>query len=135
MTRISIGRNSSLGDHLAVGLVYDLPESMVMLHRDQLKTWDVTFFEAFEIARANLADLEASFGSMEDRLYISDTNDNFDASRVIMTEWIRQLQVKGAPVATVPNRDKLIVTGSEDAKGLRMMARLTCGSVGKTSPH
>ncbi|MCA9215818.1 MAG: DUF1444 family protein [Planctomycetales bacterium] len=110
-----------IGQHLAVGLVYDLPEAIVMLHQKQLDDWDISFYEAYEVAFANLLECEATFSAFDDRLYVADTQDNYDASRILMTEWIRTLSVCGNPVVMVPNRDKVLITGSKDERGLQMM--------------
>ena len=45
-----------------------------------------------------------------------------DASRLFLHDLVWQLEVKGDHVAMVPYRDMLLVTGSEDAEGLRRMA-------------
>ena len=113
-----------MGRYLAVGLVYDLPEAMVMLHQQQLDDWDISFYEAYEAAHANLVECEATFSAYDDRLFVADTQDNYDATRILMTDWIRSLTVEGNPIAMVPNRDKLLITGSQDERGLQMMAAM-----------
>ena len=114
----------AIGEHLAVGIVYDLPESMILIQQDQLDEWGVSFLEAFEIARENLSHLDGTLTSIDNRLYIADSKDNFDATRLLMVEWIKRLRVDGAPVAMVPDRDTLLITGSRDEKGLTMMTRM-----------
>ena len=51
--------------------------------------------------------------------------DNHDASRLVLIDLIRSLEVDGDHVAMVPHRDVLVVTGSEDVAGLEKMAELT----------
>jgi hypothetical protein len=112
-----------LADHLAVGLVYDLPDSMRTIVKQDLESWGVSFYEALEAACANLRQKEDPvFMSPHEGVYISATGDNYDASRLILTDMIHQFEVKGDLIAMIPNRDTLIVTGSENKAGLRIMA-------------
>ena len=46
-----------LGKHLAVGLVYDFPDSMWSIPQGALDAWGVSFYEALEVARRNLTEL------------------------------------------------------------------------------
>ena len=114
-----------LAEHLAIGLVFDLPESLVMIQNEQLQNWNISFYEAYEIAIANFSQLEASYAAAENRLYMSDSSDNYDASRIVLTDWIRGLDVHGEPIAMVPNRDKLLITGDGDDLGLQMMTGIS----------
>lgn len=43
-----------VGEHLAITLVYDLPEAILSVSQDDLDTWGVTFYEAMEAASASL---------------------------------------------------------------------------------
>ncbi len=124
-----------VGDHLALGLVYDLPQAMRSISQEDLDRWEVTFYEALEKSRENLAQLgEQVFVGIADRAYVSATGDNYDASRLILLDAIRQLTVQGEYVAMVPNRDTLIVTGSEDHDGLAIMASLADDAFKKPRP-
>lgn len=105
-------------------LVYDLPESMRSISQEDLDDWDITFYEAMETARQNLAQLDFAFASIGESLYASMTGDNYDASKLLLLDLIRKLEVKGDHIAMVPNRDTLLITGSEDLDGLKMMADL-----------
>jgi hypothetical protein len=46
-----------LGEHLGVGLAYDLPESMTQIVQTHLDDWGITLYEAFEAARENLIEI------------------------------------------------------------------------------
>ena len=115
-----------IGEHLCVALVYDLPEAMLAINYDDLEGWGLTLYEALEVATENLRQLPHKFiGPAEGKgVYLSNTNDNYDASRLLLLDTIRQFQVKGDHIALVPNRDTLIVTGSEDLQCLRGMIAL-----------
>ncbi|MEX2138744.1 MAG: DUF1444 family protein [Pirellulales bacterium] len=112
-----------LADHLAIGLVYDLPDSMRTIVGQDLENWGVTFYEALETACANLRQKEDPvFVSPHDGVYLSATGDNYDASRLILADMVNQFDVRGEVIAMVPNRDTLIITGSENVPGLKTMA-------------
>ena len=114
-----------IGEHLLLGLVFDLPASMRSIIADNLRDWDVTLYEAIEAAKHNLLDSGFPLALLGDRLYVSVTGDHYEACRILAVELIRSLKLEGDPIAMIPNRDTLFITGSEDAEGLDMMATLT----------
>ena len=120
-----------LGEHFGIGLVYDLPESMRSISQGSLDAWGVTFYEALEAAMENLLSMEAKFIGPEsgEGAYLSATGDNYDASRLLIKDAIRRFQVKGDPIAMIPNRENLIVVGSEDVEGLAGMAELAAKAI------
>jgi hypothetical protein len=113
-----------LTEHLGVGLVYDLPEAMVMLQSSHLEDWGVTFYEAYEQGLINLTEIDATFTTIDDHSYASATGDHYDISRMLLPELIRELEVIGDPIVLLPNRDRLLITGSEDRRGLETVALL-----------
>ena len=125
-----------LAEDLAIAIVYDLPEAMRSVTQDDLDNWGVSFYEALEVARHNLSELKSAFiGPREGKgVYLSATNDNYDASRLLLGGLIRKMQVKGNPVAMVPNRDTLIVAGSEDIDALKGMLSLAKDAFQKPRP-
>jgi hypothetical protein len=60
-------------------------------------------------------------------IWISTWNDVYDASRMLLTDMIHRLPVHGEPVAVIPCRDKLFVTGSLDDEGVALIATLAAG--------
>lgn len=114
-----------VGEHLAVSLAYDLPHGIRTITQEELDDWGITFYEGLEIALDNLRHMECQMGVSESLLvYISSSGDYYDASRLIYLDFMRQLEVEGDHVAMVPNRNQLIVTGSDDEAGLAVMADL-----------
>ncbi|MFT5524637.1 MAG: hypothetical protein ACI9G1_005368 [Pirellulaceae bacterium] len=113
--------HTDIGDHLTLILVYDRPESRVFIDRAQLELWNKSFYELLEVARENLSEIEFAFASVSDALYASLTSDNYDSSRILLTDMVNELRLKGAPIAMLPNPDSLLLTGSKDYDGLRMM--------------
>ena len=55
---------------------------------------------------------------------MSATGDSYDSSRLLLTDVIRQFRLKGDPIAIIPNRENLIVVGSEDVDGLAGMVKM-----------
>ena len=124
-----------IGEHLALSLVYDLPTAMRSISQKDLDEWQVTFYEAVEAARHNLEQMgEIKFAVLDGRVYASASGDNYDASRLVLLDLIRRFEVRGEHVAMVPNRDTLIVTGSEDEEGLAIMSKIAKDSFGKPRP-
>ena len=113
-----------IGEHLALSLVYDLPEAMLVVTNDALAKWGVSFYEAMEVARQNLAQRPAQIGRIGDGLYVLATGDAYDATRMMVLDMVRHLSVNGDPIAMVPSREHLLITGSEDTQGLSAMANL-----------
>jgi hypothetical protein len=129
----------SIGDHLALSLVYDLPQAMRSIIQDDLDKWEVSFYEAIESARHNLEQMgNVAFASLQgdkgEQVYISATGDNYDASRLVMLDLIRKLPVRGEYIAMVPNRDTLVITGSDDAAGLEVLCKIAEESFEKPRP-
>jgi hypothetical protein len=54
-------------------------------------------------------------------VYMSQYGDFYDAGRLMTTEHIRSLKVRGDPVAMVPHKAALLVSGSDDPQGLEAM--------------
>jgi len=124
-----------IGEHLALSLVYDLPSAMRTISQTDLDNWEVTFYEAVEAARHNLEQMgEVAFANLDSCVYASATGDNYDASRLVMLDLIRRFEVKGDYIAMVPNRDTLVVTGSDDEHGLSIMAKIAEDSYEKPRP-
>jgi uncharacterized protein YtpQ (UPF0354 family) len=125
-----------LGEHLAVGLVYDFPDSMWSIPQGALDGWGVSFYEALEVARQNLTEFKHAFVGPEsgEGVYLSASKDSYDSSRLILTEIVRQFRVKGDLIAMVPNRDTLIVVGLEDKAGLKAMVAMAKEGLTKPRP-
>lgn len=112
-------------EHLNVELAVDTEHSIATFDRERLEEWGIDEDAAFAAARDNLWSVSNDdFLQPQPGVYVSPWRDNWDASRLFLHDLIWQLKVKGLPVAAVPSRDVLIVTGSEDAQGLQAMASL-----------
>ncbi len=124
-----------LGTYFAVGLAYDLPEAMIMMQQTQLDRWSTTYYEALELARGNLAEREMAVAKVDDHLYVSATGDSYDASRLLLLPEISdRLELQGHPIVMAPNRDRLLIVGSDDPVGLRLMAHMAQESLQNPRP-
>ena len=114
-----------VSEHMIACLVYDLPNSMRFVTQDNLDTWGVSLYQAMEIARQNLDESKPQqMAAIGDRLYVITTGDAYDGTRILSLDLIRSLKVQGQPVALPLTRDLLIVTGSDDEEGQRIMLDL-----------
>lgn len=111
-------------DHYAVELGYDLPQSVALIATSRLTAWDVTFDEALERSWQNLrAITNRPLEPLRPGLYVSAWRDSYDASRAMLHDFILRHRVKGEPVVALPNRDTLLLTGTQDPEGLSKMAQ------------
>jgi hypothetical protein len=100
---------------IAAWLAYDRAESMLRVSNDQLAKWGGTFDDAFAAALVNLRRRsEKPFMAFSPGLFCSDWADTYDTSRLLLTDIVAALPVRGAPVAMLPNRNVLLVTGADD---------------------
>lgn len=113
-----------IGDHLVGCLAYHWPETVQTITAENLKAWGTTFYEAMEQAIENLGATRFGYVEIGDNLYGSLTGDACDASRVLLLDRITAFAVRGSHVVLLPNREQLLITGSEDELGLRIMADL-----------
>ncbi|MSU78500.1 MAG: hypothetical protein EXS16_10450 [Gemmataceae bacterium] len=114
-----------LAKHFPVCLVYDLPDSIHQIQQSTLDKWQIGFDEVMVKATANLrAMTDQPLESIIPGVWQSAWRDNHDIARVILTDFIRQHDVQGDPVVLLPNRDTLLLTGSDDEAGLGAIAAL-----------
>lgn len=119
-----------IGEHLLACLAYDWPESVQSITTENLEGWGVTIYEAMEVARRNLEEATPTYSRIGENLYCFTSGDSYDASRLTLVDRIQELELAGKPVAIAPTRDHLYITGSEDERGLTMMAELAARDLG-----
>ena len=95
--------------------MYDMPDAMRSIVQDDLDNWGVTFYEAMEVAKENLKRLPQKFMGPEEGsgVYLSANGDNYDASRLLLVDLIRQFNLHGDAIAMAPTRGTLVVAGSD----------------------
>ncbi|MEW4455100.1 DUF1444 family protein [Bremerella sp. JC817] len=113
-----------IGSHLLAMPIFDLPEAMRSIDVDRMQQWNRSLYELMEVALDNLGGMGATVTKLDDRVFLFRNQDHYDASRMLLHDRIRQLEVRGLPVAMAPTRDCLIVTGDEDEVGLTLMSEL-----------
>jgi hypothetical protein len=124
-----------LGDSILVTVVLDSPTTMMMLNESHLEDWGVSLDVVFDAAVANLdaATDTARWGRVGGGTYVSLWNDDYDVSRLLLPKVIDSLEVQGDPVAFVPHRNRLIVTGEDDPDGLAVAMSRTEGELDQPS--
>lgn len=118
-----------LNDELIACLVYDLPNAMRFVTQDNLQTWGVSTYEAFEVARRNLDEKPASVVTAGERLFMFCSLDAYDGSRLLLTDKIRTLPLRGDPITMPVTRDCLLVTGEDDVEGLALLVDVATKSI------
>jgi hypothetical protein len=113
-----------IGSASAVGVAIDSPMSMRTVTREDLARWDLDIDQLVQIARSNLVDRGDGFDSFDHQVWGATVGDGYDSSRLILVERIRELPVRGRPVALVPDRETLLIAGDADAQSLAHMADL-----------
>jgi uncharacterized protein YtpQ (UPF0354 family) len=111
-------------DECVVALVYDLPNSMRFVGKEALDTWGVSVYEALEVAKQNLTEVSYPVLSVGDKVFMIESGDAYDATRMLLTDNLRQLPVLGDPVVMPINRNCLLITGADDEEGLGIVAKL-----------
>lgn len=112
-----------LSDDLAVELVYDTPTSAVPVDREALAAWGVPFAEALAAAVGNLEHLNAlSFQPAGEGLLRSSVQDSHDAARLLLWRAYPPTGLRGRLVAAVPTAGVLLLTGTEEPRGMAALA-------------
>lgn len=116
---------------LIVTYVINEPKSVVYLTEAHLEHWEVSERDLHAQALANLRQLTDSerdyktIGAGAQRLFFWDTQDGYDASRLLLTDMLMewQAQLPGQIVIGIPNRDFLIAFSDSDRAVLEGVAR------------
>ena len=111
---------------VVVVYVEDTPVNMNFLTSDDLERYAVEREDLCQLACANLPNVLPKIERHgENGLYMITAGGDYEASLLLIDIWSNgQFPVQGELVAAIPNRDMLIVTGSEDAEGLARQQRI-----------
>jgi hypothetical protein len=111
---------------LVVGIAYDTEHSIQHINKTSFDEWNVSFEDALKQAKDNLRDKTDPNGMKEEApgLYRSQWADSHDCTRILMTDLIYRINVDGDPIAFLPNRNQLWVTGSRNNAGLGLLLKL-----------
>lgn len=114
---------TSLAGPLSVLLGIDQPNSIRLLNSNDLDAWERSFDEVLDCALENLESRSpCRFKREEGGFYVSEFEDCYDASRLLLPRLFGQLELRGAPVAVVATRHCLAVAGRDDVRALNAMA-------------
>ncbi len=114
----------NLAGGLVVGLAYDTERNIASIGRISFEQWSVSIDEAYKAAKENLWEkTDPNRLTGQGGVYWSEWNDSYDSSRILLTELIYRLSLDGDPVAFVPNRDHLVVTGTNNSPGLEAILK------------
>jgi hypothetical protein len=113
-----------LGEASALGLVIDLPQAMQLARQQDLVDWKLSGDEALAVAVENLRRQAVPFVEVAPGVYGPRSGDNYDASRLLLTQEIRALPLGAPVVAMIPNRDTLLLASGRDEQGQARLADL-----------
>jgi hypothetical protein len=114
-----------IAGELVLTLVRDSADSTLVVGERDLKQWGVSFDQACEVAMKNLrARTQLQMEELAPGLYGSKWHDTYDATRLLLTELLRKLPLRGDLVVTAPTRTHLLVAGSDDPPALAAMTRI-----------
>ena len=109
---------------LKVALAYDTELNITSINRESFEKWGVSLEQAFSAAKDNLWErTDPGQVAGQGGVYWSQWGDSYDSSRLLLTEMIYRLSVDGDPVAFVPNRNELWLTGTNNSAGLAAILR------------
>lgn len=113
---------------LCEAIAIDHESAMAYAIRENLERWGVTEDEAFAAARANLAQsanlgVELYDSSAAYPLWHVASDDAYESSRLVLPGWLAAFRdkVDGRPVAAVPERSTLLVTGDGNPAALERL--------------
>lgn len=119
----AIRAQKPLAGPLSIVLAIDRPSSMALVGGAVWQEWGHPFDEVLGIALDNLrARSPCRFERQSEGYYLSTFGDWHDASRILLPDLLRQLDLHGDPVAIAIVREGLVVAGSEDLAALNAMA-------------
>lgn len=118
-------RPQHICDHLCANIVVDLPNNIVEVTGKILRRSGLEFGNALQAARKNLRKVsKGSFVKVAPGVFQSPWRDNYDVARILLPDIIKRLRVKGRHVVATPNRDTLLVSGTDEEKGLLCLSKM-----------
>jgi hypothetical protein len=110
-----------LADGLVTMLAYDTEHSILQITQEKFANWGVSLDEAYATAVQNLREKTDTrlLVETEPGVYRSRWGDSYDSARILLTDLIYRLKLNGEPVAFIPNRDQMWVTGHKNSQALQ----------------
>jgi len=111
-------------DALAVVVAVDRPATISLLRGVKLREWNISLQPLLKRAIANLREISpVSFERDPAGFYISQYNDQYDCSRLLVPEVFDRLPLNGSPVVIPAVRNGMVVAGENDVSGLIAMSK------------
>jgi hypothetical protein len=124
-----------ISEYLIASVMLDEGRGLRGLEQNDLDGWGITFEEAMEVAIENLDRTPPShFSRLEPTVYVCQTYDAYDATRMLSARFAELFPVEGQCIAMPLARDTLLVTSAESEAGLRLMADLAVNFSGGPRP-
>ncbi|TES18191.1 DUF1444 domain-containing protein [Staphylococcus epidermidis] len=122
-----------LTEHTAETNIYyalDLGKSYRLIDENMLQTLNLTAQQVKEMSLFNVRKLECRYSTDEVKgniFYFINTNDGYDASRILNTSFLNHIQhqCEGEMLVGVPHQDVLILADIRNKTGYDVMAHLT----------
>lgn len=115
--------HQEINEELSAHLAYELPGSLAEVGPQHLRAWGLTFERLMARAQQNLRAIsQVPWDEPVAGVFVSPFHDTLDATRMLLTDVISAMAVRGRPVFLAPNHDVAFVTGDEDAEGLEQVA-------------
>ncbi|WP_353192177.1 hypothetical protein [Pandoraea pnomenusa] len=119
-----------LCENLEIGLAYDGEFNLLRLDSATLEQWGITFDEALDIAIDNLRLVSSQpWLPLQNGVFVSQFNDYYDASRLLLPDVLYRQPIAGAPVVMAPNRTALLLTGDRNEAGLKTLLAAAEGAL------
>lgn len=117
------GAHEKLARDLILLIGFDTEIATQIVGQSDFEKWGLSFAEVLPTALDNLREYTDpdKLVEVDDGLFEGKWDDSYDSSRMLLTDLMHRLPLRGDPVVFVPKRDKLFVTGSRDTDGLRAM--------------
>jgi hypothetical protein len=124
-----------LSSSLYYGFAYDTPTALALFGGDQLDEWGVSFEDAMKAARYNLSVRSREpLQQVMPGLFVGPWRDSNASGRLILTELLTRLPVRGELIAMAPGNDFLLVAGSDDEAALAAMVEAATEAVQRPKP-
>ncbi|MBS0271540.1 MAG: hypothetical protein JSR85_02700 [Proteobacteria bacterium] len=108
-----------LNEFVGICISLETEISIITPNSEHFEAWGVDFDTAFNYAIQNLVAVNhEGYEEIHPGVWRSMWKDGYDPSRILDGEPLWDLEIEGDPVIFIPHREVLIITGSEDYKGL-----------------
>ncbi|SFE95649.1 DUF1444 family protein [Alteribacillus iranensis] len=132
-TKTKDGKELLFSEHTAETRIYyalDLGEAYTMLERETVEKEGYTAEQISEAALFNIRAMDVSYKSDEvagNTFYFVNTNDGYDASRILNEKFIEMMagKIKGEMAISVPHQDVLIIADIRNKTGYDILGQMT----------